>query len=159
MELSKESWHSKLYRFTYISELPQSLCPYFWKLVLSIVLFIPLTILFIPLIIGRFLFEYSYFRYPTYFKKKDLLFMVMINCWTWNVYWIVKALFHKEWVLILIVFVGVLILLLIIFIKHNLFPSKNEPKKEKPKKEKQPSILTEFIKGKMGKYCPKINWQ
>lgn len=37
-----------LYQFTYNSKLPQNLCPYFWKLVLALVLFIPYLIIKLP---------------------------------------------------------------------------------------------------------------
>src|ERR1700721_1251272 len=101
MELSSTSWHSKLYMFTYNSSLPISLCPYFWKLVLAIVLFIPLTVFYIPLIIGRLLIEYSYFRYPTYFNKNDFKMALFADCLIWDIYIVIKNFLYKEWMVLL----------------------------------------------------------
>jgi len=51
MKLSKKSFSAKLYRYFYSindCEMPKSLCPYFWKLVIAYLLFIPLEILATP---------------------------------------------------------------------------------------------------------------
>ena len=57
MKARKKSIHARLYRFTYGSRygLPDSLCPYFWKLVVSLVWFVPNLILQLPVLI------YNYF--------------------------------------------------------------------------------------------------
>lgn len=157
MQLQTSSWHSRLYTFTYSKMLPQSLCPYFWKLVLAMVLFIPLTILYLPLIILRLVFEFNYFRYPTYFKGKDLRFMWLSNAICWDLIWIIRGFIHKEWKVLLFLFVAILIVTFVVIVTANLFEPK--PKKIKPKKEKEPGILTEFIKAKYNRYCPKIYWQ
>jgi len=54
MKLNKESIGARLYRLFYSTqEMPLSLCPYFWKLVLMYILILPSFILALPLIITR----------------------------------------------------------------------------------------------------------
>jgi len=39
MKLKKNSFHYKFYKFTYMNEPPQNLCPYFWESMLAILAF------------------------------------------------------------------------------------------------------------------------
>ena len=48
MNLKTNSWYVWLWKYTYSTSLPSNLCPFFWKLILAIVLFIPNVILRIP---------------------------------------------------------------------------------------------------------------
>jgi len=51
MKLYKNSFSAKLYQYFYSVndwQMPKSLCPYFWKLVIAYLLFIPLEILAMP---------------------------------------------------------------------------------------------------------------
>jgi acyl-homoserine lactone acylase PvdQ len=52
MKLNINSTSAQLYRWFYATEqMPQSLCPYFWKLVLMWVFILPYTILSLPVIL------------------------------------------------------------------------------------------------------------
>ena len=51
MELKLNSWYVWLWNYTYNKQLPSNLCPFFWKLILAIILFIPNFILRLPLVI------------------------------------------------------------------------------------------------------------
>lgn len=49
MKANPNSWHARLYKFIYESKnLPKNLCPYFWKCVLAILLFVPAVVIKFP---------------------------------------------------------------------------------------------------------------
>ena len=51
MNLKLNSWYVWLWNYTYAKDVPNNLCPLFWKLVVAILLFIPNVILRIPVTI------------------------------------------------------------------------------------------------------------
>ena len=51
MNLKTNSWYVWLWDYTYSTSLPNNLCPFFWKLILAMILFIPNVILRIPTIV------------------------------------------------------------------------------------------------------------
>ena len=52
MKLNSNSISSKLYRWFYgTKELPNNLCPYFWKLVLAWLVLIPYSLVCLPVIL------------------------------------------------------------------------------------------------------------
>lgn len=51
MELKLNSWYVWLWNYTYETNVPNNLCPLFWKLIVAILLFIPNLILRIPIVI------------------------------------------------------------------------------------------------------------
>lgn len=51
MKARKNSIHAMIYKFTYKSDLPNNLCPYFWKVILGIILFIPNFIIQFPILL------------------------------------------------------------------------------------------------------------
>lgn len=51
MELKLNTWYVWLWNYTYSERLPDNLCPFFWKLVIAILLFIPNVILRLPITI------------------------------------------------------------------------------------------------------------
>ena len=54
MELNLNSLTAKLYRWFYKqNEMPSSLCPYFWKMILACILYIPLFLFDLPSRIAR----------------------------------------------------------------------------------------------------------
>ena len=163
MKANKNSLHARLYKFTYTSELPKSLCPYFWKLVFGIIVFIPNFIIQLPSLIMNF------FQKDVSNDAKDnriagvVLYMLtialcyyiagtfnwvkaMLDCYSYNqvyanVGWLVNTAIG-----------GILIGWFIGKLKEN-YKSKryNKPIKD--------SIIKEFIKAKMDNYCPKIDWE
>jgi len=61
MKLNQNSITTRLYKWFYnTEELPQSLCPYFWKLTLMLLLIIPYSIITLPvLIVNKFDNDYD----------------------------------------------------------------------------------------------------
>lgn len=143
MELSIKSWHAKVYNFFYLEDLPKSLCPYFWKLVLAIFVLIPFLI---TVFLGSIALIITLIVY-LFHVKLSLFF-------SWH---------HFEMLLIFIGIVAVVVsvILSIGYIVSKITDRYNNKKKYfvSKSKVKNPTILQEFVKAKYNKYCPKINWQ
>jgi hypothetical protein len=132
MKSSKKSLHARLYRFMYYSDLPNNLCPYFWKLVLAFILFS--FIIYISLYIGCCVLFVNYH-----------LVKMILNCYSYNYNHAIGAVFVD--ICIALVFIGLYI--------NNFI--ENNYKKEKAKTNQ--NIIKEFIKAKYNNYCPKIDWE
>lgn len=175
MKLSKNSISSKLYRWFYCAnELPVSLCPYFWQLVIAWVFLIPVAVIRLPLlliadnnddddssisiwqkIIGGLIVWFILFLIFCLLSPIALLFAsfgegFMSTSITWGILlWLIGII------------VG--IVLGIMKIKDNISDKRraNRQRDESGRiiiPEKRPSIVTEFVKAKYNKYCPKIEW-
>lgn len=157
MKLKTNSWHAKLHNFVYTNDLPQNLCPYFWKVLLAIALFIPCVIIQLPgLIIGLFSKEKldSGDRYAyggvTWFL---ILVLILFSSATFNLVKMLIGAYSYKWdVAVAGIFIWGLIILIssILGIRYLL--------NKRSEKEKEPSIIIEFFKAKKNKYCPKIDW-
>lgn len=159
MDLKKESITTKLYRWFYATnDLPDNLCPYFWKLVLMYVVLIPYSIISIPAICVE-IYDYrkDWMSYqdmaPTLVKPlASILFYGVLMLLGTMLY----PLFGDEAELLQIAYVlWAIVFIVLCIIGYNWY----EYKQPKPKKEKSPSIVVEFVKAKYNKYCPKIDWK
>ena len=173
MKARKNSLHAKLYNFTYNSSLPDSLCPYFWKLVFAVIMFIPNFILQLPALIGTFIFKSK--EDDSFENRKTGLaiyvVLVLVTCFIIaNVHFTKCLLLHaynKEWLNIAVVCDLVVIIVLIgwlfTVIKEQYFIFKYKEQyfifKYKKSHLKKDNIITEYIKAKYNKYCPKIEWE
>lgn len=166
MKLNKNSFSSKFYKWFYeTSILPNNLCPYFWKLLLAWVLVallgIPSMVLLIP-----FLFIGIFFKDSLSMLKDNKYGAILVG------FFLNLALF----VLVCIVFFFLALFGVMQYAKDSnmgvlqicggffsfiggcsgisyLLGNLNKIKV------KQPSIITEFVKAKYNKYCPKIDWE
>ena len=60
MTLNYNSFNAKLYRYFYNErEMPNSICPYFWKLLMAWVFIIPVSIFSFPAVIGEIITKQS----------------------------------------------------------------------------------------------------
>lgn len=159
MKLNLNSWHAKLYKNSY-NGLPETLCPYFWKLLLAIVL-LPITFVgylfpfireakslflnFLATFIAAAIIVTSYGlgeNFIEYCSLKDQIIGFMIGLGT-----------------MILVFAAITAILFVIFYlddyledrKYQRRWNRNEPKKQ--------WIIVEWWKGFYGKYCPRINWE
>ena len=164
MELNKNSNIAKLYRWFYKVDswnMPKSLCPYFWKLVIMWMLILPVTIMYLPVIIGSIFNKFkfhskddrgfiSFIAYLAIFVGTSILISISI---IWN-----NQIMNKESLLGLYQLIGLTLLgiLIVGFITYYLTTIKFTSNKPK---EKKPSIIKEYIKGRYNKYCPTINWK
>lgn len=160
MKADRNSLHAKLYEFTYTSDLPSNLCPYFWKLVWATIIFIPNFIIQLPaLIINLFRREsYDCSDFRALGIITYILLAVVYGYGMATFHW-TKAMFNcysysselANWGIglnagFIVITLGVLL------VNHLVKPQKN-------KKEKKPSIIKEFVKAKYNRYCPKIDWE
>ena len=174
MKLNINSASARLYRWFYMTQLmPQSLCPYFWKLVVMWVFILPYTILSLPVILmdlkdpetrttgeragvgfiiwfilGMIVCMLSYIGLFWVTPIEDSLFMHMLVGggigWVFSI--IIGAIQLFKW-------------------SKEKWENRNVKYDEdgwriwEPVKEKEPTIIKEFIKAKYNKYCPKIEWK
>lgn len=161
MKANRKSIHARLYKFTYSSDLPDNLCPYFWKLVLGVLMFIPNLLLQLPMLIYNSIL--SLFGKRPYNDCNDrrvygfIIYFSVIVLFLYsymNYNWF-KAIFNYYSYDCVVANFGWIINGTIIFLILRYFYFKLKPIKHK----KQDNIIKEFIKAKYHKYCPKIDWK
>ena len=177
MKLNKNSISSKLYRWFYgTNDLPNNLCPYFWKLVLAWLVLIPYSLVCLPSIIME-VYEKDY-KYNDVSTGKRigigalcyiLLFFIfcMLSFIGWFFVLPTKDSFYAFAGSIgIFVWIGAIVIGIIegcrefnewnyrrkIKYDENGRRIWNEPKEEKT------YLVVEFAKAKYNKYCPKIDW-
>ena len=174
MQLNINSRTAQLYRWFYAnSKMPQSLCPYFWKLVLMWFFILPYTILSLPIILmdlrdpeRRTTGERAGMGFIIWFILGMLICMI-----SWIGVFFFEPVKDSAW-LHMLVAGGIGWLATIIFGGIALFKWSKEKWENRnvkydkdgyriwePVKQKEPSIITEFVKAKYNKYCPKIDWK
>lgn len=173
MKLNFNSPISKTYRWFYATDqMPQNLCPYFWKLVLMWILIVPYVILSLP-----YLIAYKKDKGNSVAEKPGsglmiwvALGMVAAMLFSFSLFWTVfpKDSFLQQMQILGVVLWLVAVVLVayqgILWIKEKYKESKikydeNGRRIWRPVEEKSPSIIKEFIKAKYNKYCPKIDWK
>jgi len=174
MKLNFNSNSAKLYRWFYATtQMPQSLCPYFWKLVLMWVFILPYTILSLPLILmdlkdpeSRSMAERPGMGFIIWFILGMLICMI-----SWFGLFFATPSKNGVWVNVLgvgaIGWLASIVLGSIELYKwakekwenRNVKYDENGYRIWAKPEPKQPSILVEFVKAKYNKYCPKIDWK
>lgn len=177
MELNINSLSARVYREVYNTRhMPESLCPYFWKLVLAYSLFIVLIPLLIPYwIIERF--DESYKEHKAPIGAKALIgflmygfllliftIVVFISAF-WITYYKGSAMYSfyigGSLTSLILGIVCVYLGIKTIYEQHRRRQRKrlyNENGNNLPLEEK-PNLIVEFVKAKYNKYCPKITWK
>lgn len=145
MVLSKKSWHFWFYQLLFTNT-PTNLCPYFWGVILSVIVAVPFFILAIPWFIycvitdedmdetlGQrallgavlwFLLILLASMFGMFFTKKDSIVTIGILGWSTVIILIIVATVN--------------------YAKHrNIFKD---------------SFIGKFVDAKRNKYCPKIEW-
>jgi hypothetical protein len=173
MNLSKNSNVARLYRWFYATRtMPNSLCPYFWKLVLMWILIIPYTILALPYIFTMGKLD----PIGNSFGEKPgsgivlwlMIYLFSVMVFSLSLFWYSfpeGTYFSSMQILgILLWMLGLAVLLYngIIWAIEKYKRSKIKYDEDGYRiwehAEEKPSIIIEFIKAKYNKYCPKINW-
>lgn len=173
MELNYNSLSAKVYRNFYEkSRMPESLCPYFWKLVVAW----PLTILFSPLLIPFWIVDKlnGGDNESVPFPAQALIGILMygavfcVFCLgvTISSIWITYyqgthwyGCFVAGFVVIFVALVGSAVFLISKLKDRRRERLYDEEGNYLPSEEPKPNILVEFIKAKYNKYCPKIDWK
>ena len=177
MKLNSNSISSKLYRWFYgTNVLPNNLCPYFWKLVLSWLVLIPYSLVCAPVIILE-LMDKNY-KYHDNSTGKRIGFSILTY---FILFCIGCALSLIGWFFItpekdsFYMFMGTLgsfiwIIAIVVGLIEGIKLIKDWNRKRKIKyddngrriwsepKEEKTYLIVEFTKAKYNKYCPKIDW-
>ncbi len=185
MELNYNSTSSKLYRWFYDKrDMPETLCPYFWKLVFAWTLTVILSPLLLPTWVAKKISKdfgddvpigpYALLGFLMYGILYFLIsFGVFISSY-WITYYrgsIGFGLYVAGGIVTVIAGVA-LIICGIIALKNRIRDKRDKLNKRTiwddnigdyvPNPdyvEPRPSLLTEFISAKYNKYCPKIDWK
>lgn len=150
MNLNKQSISARGYKYFYNThQLPDNLCPYFWKLVIAWIFIIAL----LPFHIFASLFnKFNCFSDNIIDTIKFITLAIILGAMVSPILLFWYA-FDKGGLLPILISLGgaidmLVIIGLLVVLKQHLF--KSTPK--------QNSIIKEFIMAKYKKYCPKINW-
>lgn len=166
MKLSKTSWHYWLFNLSYEKEIPTNLCPYFWLLVWAVICApfnfiwnLPITIIDKAVRIfdkdgwidwdGEKYFG-GLFKFSTAINLILCFLVGMVGIW----------ITPSNGFMLVFGSVGYLILaiLLIVFVVQTAKKLNKSKSKMYKLEEGKPNIITEFIKAKYNRYCPKIEW-
>lgn len=181
MKLNHNSISARLYRWFYMAkDMPQTLCPYFWKLVIMWIFILPVSIISAPMIITKQEPDEWFVRilggaclWFLVFVAFLALFPVTYLFWGWlNP----KSTFG-QWQGAGILIWMITITASIVFIILHLYKKSRDKKRRNQQEyiwdhndeyvknpdyvpyEKRSNIFIEFIKAKYNKYCPKIDWK
>jgi hypothetical protein len=170
MKLNSNSVTARLYRWFYVNDqMPESLCTYFWKLIIMWFLLIPYVIVTIPIIVFG-LFDKSVeneFDTPSRLFASVFLWFLVYGVIS-MVYVIMALLFNVVFVESMLIIGSFLWLISIGFTIYHTFDTliiryKNykwskSNKQTNRVKSKDSSVVVEFVKGWYKKYCPTIDW-
>ena len=155
MIISKNSWHYRLLKFSYGNwGIPKNLCPYFWKLVVTIFATIIFSVFNIwgHKIIKDKSIDEGFISF-TNFVVGSLCWVVCLILFVMGAVFFTTDQKLKEtgyclWIITIFVGVSLGSMTLYDYIKS-----------KRTHKIKPPSLVKEFLKAKKNKYCPKIDFK
>ena len=175
MKLNYDSYLSRLYRWFYLTDnMPNNLCPYFWKLVIMLILILPTAIISLPIILIETIKKEEFTTYSERFGLSFIAYVLIIAlisigaaaCWPWFTY--SKNSFldncaHLGVMMFVFGFAyGIYSLLKWIFnsISDRITYTTNDEGRKvyRERREPRPNIIVEFIKAKYEKNCPRVEW-
>jgi hypothetical protein len=177
MEINYNSISARLYREFYNTKnMPQSLCPYFWKLVFAW----PITILLSPLLIPFWIINKldksdtagipvigKAFIGAILYACLFLVFCIGVTISSMWVTYYTGTIWWQWYIGGFIVMFGLLVfgvILLARMLKDRRYQKRLEERWDEngnyiPREENKPNLLIEFVKAKYNRYCPKITWK
>ena len=180
MKLNHNSISARLYRWFYMTQdMPQTLCPYFWKLVVMWIFILPLSIITAPLMVISSKPEDWFGRIVGGLLIWGLLFCAFLLVFplTYVIWgWFSPRTTFGAWQRTGIVLWAMLSVCATVWgilelnkrrrekIRHTqrewIWDENGDhvPNPDYVPYEKKPSIIIEFIKATYHKYCPKIDW-
>jgi hypothetical protein len=158
MELKRNSLTSKIYRWFYDKEwfeMPINLCVYFWQLVFMWIMFIPSIILSLPYSIMTKMNNKKSEHHPGIgFLLWIFIFFIqtiLIALGSFFFKYEKYSYLHEMGIMGF----GIIFILISCFFAYHI-EIYFRTSRYKPE---QSNIITEFIKAKYNKYCPKIDWK
>lgn len=172
MKLNINSKTSRLYRWFYATQnMPESLCPYFWELILMWILIIPYSILSLPIILIDL-------KDP---KNRDIVERVGSGFLIWFILGIIICMLSYIGLIwatptigsffMFMITIGSICWAIVIMVGgielFKVLKKKWEKRGIKYDEDgyriwnhelKQDSILVSFVKASYNKYCPRIEW-
>ena len=163
MELKTNSWRAWYYKQFYCTDkLPKSLCVYFWKLLISLILFsvtypaFILNVLFkehvVPFLLGAMMWIVSLMFWDIVIHPKN--HHLLINLQNFMIYPLLGFI---------TICVGSAICFgagyLIVNFGFYLYHKKDNRKNKKEKVALKPNIITTYAKAFIGRFCPIIHWR
>jgi hypothetical protein len=179
MKLNLNSTIAKLYRWVFAtSEMPKSLCPYFWKLFLMWVILIPYTILSAPYMVmnRKRRFDGELERGTDFLEKPGSGFLIygalgllLMMIFSISIFWIKfpdDSLPETFQIIGIMLWCVVIISGLVYLFKtlkekwnnRNIRYDENGYRIWEPVEPKSDPVISTFIKATYNKYCPRIEW-
>jgi len=187
MKLKHNSISARLYRWFYMTEqMPQTLCPYFWKLVIMWIFIVPVYTVCLPMTISDKISKDDTKLdewFPRIIINLLLWFMLfLVATMIFSLSYFIWGMFPKESIYAHIQLTGIMgwfgsIIIGLVLLTIHIAQKRKEMKRRRMSKyvwdengdyvtnpdyveyEEKPNIIIEFIKAKYNKYCPKINWE
>ena len=161
MKADSKSLHARLYKFTYSSDLPNNLCPYFWKLVWGVIIVIPNFLIQLPILIYHLFKDKEYSEYESAGDNQTngigvWAGIALLTGYIYLHYHMVKAVFNAYSYDSDLATIGSIMDTILLLVFLGVWYS--EWRKNHPKVDKSPGIVQEFIKAKYNNYCPKLEW-
>jgi len=144
MKLKTSSLSAKLYRYFYETEkMPKSLCPYFWKLVVAYLLILPLEIIGLPYTIVMFLFKLNKNVCPFFKAVLTPLGILLLVA----LFFLLSPItqFFLPIKADNVIAGGILDVIIIIAVVCSLIDGD--------------FLVKDFVKAKVNKVCPRIDWE
>lgn len=174
MTLNQNSTSARLYKWLYGTEdLPNNLCPYFWKVVLAYLIIVPYTLLALPYLIGLTISGES-LKNDSFGKRIGIGFVLYFMMWCVASALCFIAMFFippaRHGLYEFMAILGSLVWLIGLVLGGNHLWDEYKEKKRKSRirydergyriyEEPKSNLIVEFVKAKYGKYCPKIDWK
>ena len=180
MKLNHNSTSARLYRWFYMAkDMPQTLCPYFWKLVIMWIFILPVGLISLPLAMAKEKADDWQLRLLGGFVSWGIVFVAFLAIFPitylfWG--WFNPNTTFRIWQGIGILIWMIALISSIVFIIIHLYKKRRDSRHtqyewiwnedgdyvlnpEYSPYEERSNIFIEFIKAKYNKYCPKIDWK
>lgn len=168
MELKLNSWHVWLWNYTYSENVPNNLCPLFWKLVIAILLFIPNVIFRIPTNIYNACQKHDWNLIEEGRTGMGILgyvFTGAIGFTIWLKYnyilWLFNAYSYDSLAATfggMFIYIAIFLIIRYFWLEHNT-GNKIENVADTIKEKASNNIVINYTKAWYNNHCPKINWK
>jgi hypothetical protein len=174
MTLNQNSTSASLYKWLYgTQDLPNNLCPYFWKVVLAYLVIVPYILLALPYLIGLAISKESS-KDDSFGKRIGIGFVLYFFMWCaasalcFITMFFIPPARHSLYGFMTML--GGLVWLIGLSLGGSHLWDEYKERKRTSKirynehgyriyEEPKSNLIVEFVKAKYGKYCPKINWK